>query len=66
MKNISIPFAKPSIDKEEINAVIEVMKSGWLTTGPKCLEFEEDFSKYTIKKITGELYIDNPDSIAKE
>ena len=39
-----IPFAKPCIGEEEISAVVETMRSGWLTTGPKTREFEEAFA----------------------
>jgi len=42
-----LPFALPSIGKEEINAVVNVMKTGWLTTGIKTKEFEEAFKLYT-------------------
>ena len=40
----SIPFHKPSIGEEEIAAVVETMRSGWLTMGPKTREFEEAFA----------------------
>lgn len=47
----TIPFSKPCIGKEEIKVVTEVLKSGWLTTGPKVKEFEEEFRKYVgVKK----------------
>lgn len=39
-----IPFAKPCIGEDEISAVVETMRSGWLTTGPKTREFEEAFA----------------------
>lgn len=39
-----IPFAVPSIDQEEIDAVASAMRSGWLTTGPKTKEFESAFA----------------------
>src|SRR5437588_8227633 len=42
----AIPFYKPSIGEEEINEVIEVLRSGWLTTGPKTKQFEAAFSQY--------------------
>ncbi|NOX16286.1 MAG: DegT/DnrJ/EryC1/StrS aminotransferase family protein [Epsilonproteobacteria bacterium] len=45
MKNF-IPLAKPDIDNREINLVIQTLKSGWLTTGPKVLEFENALSDY--------------------
>jgi perosamine synthetase len=38
-----LPFHVPSIGEEEIAAVVEVLKSGWLTTGSKVREFEEQF-----------------------
>jgi dTDP-4-amino-4,6-dideoxygalactose transaminase len=41
-----LPLAKPMIEEEEINAVIDVLKSGWLTTGPKVKEFEEKMQEY--------------------
>jgi dTDP-4-amino-4,6-dideoxygalactose transaminase len=40
-----ITFAKPSIGEEEISAVAESMRSGWLTTGPKTREFEIAFAE---------------------
>jgi len=43
----NIPFAKPSLNHEEENAVIKVLRSGWLTTGPFVKKFEEDFSEFT-------------------
>jgi len=46
VRNDFLPLCKPTIEEEEINAVIEVLKSGWLTTGPKVKEFEENFTKY--------------------
>lgn len=39
-----VPFFRPSIGDEEISAVVECLKSGWLTTGPKTREFEEQFA----------------------
>ena len=41
-----INIAKPIIEDDEINAVIEVMKSGMIAQGPKVKEFEEEFAKY--------------------
>ncbi len=41
-----IPLAKPYIDEREISAVVEVLKSGWLTHGPKVKEFERMFAEY--------------------
>lgn len=41
-----IPFALPDIGEEEINEVVDCLKSGWVTTGPRAKQFENDFSKY--------------------
>jgi perosamine synthetase len=41
-----IPYGKQFIDKEDIEAVINVLKSNWLTTGPKIGEFEKVFANY--------------------
>ena len=46
MRETFLPLAKPTISEDEINAVTEVAKSGWWTTGPKVAEFEEAFSEY--------------------
>lgn len=40
-----LPFAKPDIDAREIDAVTDVIASGWLTTGPKTREFEVAFAE---------------------
>ena len=39
-----LPFTRPSIDEETIAAVADVLRSGWLTTGPKCRELEAKLS----------------------
>ena len=41
-----LPFSAPDIDEAEIESVVETLRSGWLTTGPKVKQFEEDFAKY--------------------
>lgn len=41
-----IPYGHQSIDKKDIEAVIKVLKSDWLTQGPKVLEFEKALAKY--------------------
>jgi len=41
-----VPFALPDCSEEEINAIAEVIKSGWLTTASKTFQFEENFSEY--------------------
>jgi UDP-4-amino-4-deoxy-L-arabinose-oxoglutarate aminotransferase len=42
-----LPFSRPSINSEDITAVTEVLKSGWITTGPKNTEFEKNMCDYT-------------------
>lgn len=39
-----LPFALPDIDEDDIQAVLEVMRSRWITTGPKVREFESQFA----------------------
>lgn len=46
MINKVIPFSPPDISEVEINNVIEVLKSGWITTGPKTKEFEKKIANY--------------------
>ena len=41
-----LPFHRASIEEEEIQAVVDVLRSGWLTTGPKVQEFEAAFAAY--------------------
>ena len=41
---INVPFHRAAITKDEENAVLEVLRSGWLTTGKYALEFEKKFS----------------------
>ena len=41
-----LPFTKPTIDEETISAVAEVLRSGWLTSGPHVKEFEAQLSSY--------------------
>ena len=41
-----IPFSPPDITEAEINAVSEVLRSGWITSGPILAKFEEEFANY--------------------
>lgn len=41
-----IPFTRPSFNQETIDAVSEVLRSGWVTSGPKLVEFETTLSHY--------------------
>ena len=40
-----LPFTRPSIDERTISEVTAILRSGWITTGPKCLELEAALSK---------------------
>jgi dTDP-4-amino-4,6-dideoxygalactose transaminase len=40
-----LPFTRPSIDEATIAAVADVLRSGWITTGPKCRTFENRLSQ---------------------
>ena len=44
MAEIKVPFHKAAITKDEEDAVLNVLRSGWLTTGRYSLEFEKKFS----------------------
>lgn len=46
MKEMNIPFSPPDIGEEEIKEVIEVLKSGWITTGPKTKQFETEIANF--------------------
>jgi dTDP-4-amino-4,6-dideoxygalactose transaminase len=44
---MNIPFSAPDITEAEINEVIDTLKSGWITTGPKTKLFEKKIAEYT-------------------
>lgn len=46
MRKGFLPFSKPTINEADIAAVCDVLRSGWLTTGRKCDEFEQSFCDY--------------------
>lgn len=53
-----LPYAHQSIDEDDIRAVVEVLRSDWVTTGPKVAEFEEAFAasvgaKYAVSFSSG-------------
>lgn len=48
--SLKVNFSRPSIGKEEEEAVLEVLHSGWLTTGKWALQFERDFSDFMNKE----------------
>ena len=41
-----LPFTRPEIDEDTIAGVVEVLRSGWITTGPWCARFEQALSEY--------------------
>ena len=41
-----VPFALPDIGEDEIEAVAEAMRSGWLTSGPRAAAFEQEFAEF--------------------
>jgi len=43
---MKVPFSPPRIDEKTIEAVTEVLRSGWITTGPKTKEFERRLAEY--------------------
>jgi dTDP-4-amino-4,6-dideoxygalactose transaminase len=47
MNDHFIRFHRPSIGEEEINEVVETLRSGWLTTGPRAARFEREFREHT-------------------
>ena len=53
-----LPYGKHSIDDDDVDAVVDVLRSDWMTTGPKVAEFEEAFaarvgSKYAVSFSSG-------------
>jgi perosamine synthetase len=45
VRNTLLPYGRQSIAEDDIQAVVEVLRSDWLTTGPKVAEFEEAFAE---------------------
>jgi len=59
-----LPFSRPTIRQVEIDEVVDSLRSGWITTGPKAERFEKDFAAYTgapealaLSSATGGLHI---------
>ena len=50
MNDKIIPYGKQNITKEDIDAVVNVLKSDYLTQGPKIKEFESAFANYVDSK----------------
>ncbi len=46
MRSDFLPFSPPAIGEDEIEEVIDTLRSNWITTGPKTKRFESEFAKY--------------------
>src|SRR2546427_11127454 len=46
MTTTFLPFHTPEIGDDEIQSVVETLRSGWFTTGPKVKQLESNFAKY--------------------
>jgi dTDP-4-amino-4,6-dideoxygalactose transaminase len=64
MRTTFLPYCLPFIGEEEIAEVVDSLRNGWLTTGPKVRRFEQDFADYTgarhaiaVNSCTGALHI---------
>jgi dTDP-4-amino-4,6-dideoxygalactose transaminase len=44
--SLQVPFHRPSIGREEIDEVVRTLESGWITTGPRTAQFEQEFREY--------------------
>ncbi len=58
VRNTLLPYGRQSIEEDDIQAVVHVLRSDWLTTGPKVAEFEEAFAarigaKYAVSFSSG-------------
>ncbi len=47
MRHTFLPVSPPLIGEEEIDEVVDTLRVGWITTGPKVRRFEEDFADFT-------------------
>ena len=64
MRDSFLPFARPSLGEEEIQEVVETLRSGWITTGPKTEKFAAAFAEYVggrfvvpVSSATGGLHV---------
>lgn len=64
MRETFLPFSPPAISEQEIDAVVETLRSSWITTGPKTKRFETEFAEYVgasaalaVNSCTGALHI---------
>ncbi len=47
VRGVYLPFSPPAIGEEEIDGVVKVLESGWITRGGVCEQFEKDLASYT-------------------
>lgn len=46
MNKLNIPFSPPDVNEEDINEVVNALRSGWITTGPRTKEFERQIAQF--------------------
>lgn len=44
MRSTYLPYCRPALDEDDVQLVAQTLRSGWLTTGPRTLEFEREFA----------------------
>ncbi len=64
VREVFLPFSLPDIGEDEIAEVVDTLRSGWITTGPKTKEFERRFAEYVgarcaiaVNSCTGGLHV---------
>jgi dTDP-4-amino-4,6-dideoxygalactose transaminase len=64
VRKVFLPFSQPDIEQAEIDEVVDTLRSGWITTGPKTKEFERRFAEYigthhaiAVNSCTGGLHV---------
>jgi dTDP-4-amino-4,6-dideoxygalactose transaminase len=50
VRSVFLPFSRPTIGQAEIDEVVDSLRSGWLTTGPKVIRFENEFLQWSGSK----------------
>jgi perosamine synthetase len=50
--SVNVPFLRPALNEQEIAEVVDTLRSGWLTTGPKVKKFEENFAEAVRARFT--------------
>ena len=46
MSDNKLPLSRPTLGEEEIREILDVIQSGWITSGPRVKRFEEEFARY--------------------